>query len=219
MMQSFCSLNKLAALNLVNKYELVATRLDSVPHIVSSVTAMVNRCTFPHGSEEMTEMEQSVNEVFMEVFFPNRRGDNETDVQQLIGPVKLKRKYQRAMFLIGSCLGCIIAMAVLIIYLIAITPNAQALPGWGSTYLIFRMSVLVLLMVWYSGINMYAWKKALINFRFIAEVGRNRISHHMLHMFVAPISVITCFLFCLYLLCARGDIQVRQAKTNYFTST
>ncbi len=54
MLQSYCSLNKLAALNLVNKYELLSRRDATL--IEQVVTDMVNACEFPFGTEDMTAM-------------------------------------------------------------------------------------------------------------------------------------------------------------------
>jgi hypothetical protein len=75
----------------------------------------------------------------------------------------------------------------------------------GSTCKMFVGVFFVCFWLSVVGGKRYGWKRGLINFRFIAEIDRLRISHHQLHVFVAPITVFALFMFALYLLAARGS--------------
>jgi hypothetical protein len=210
MLQSYCSMNKLALVHLINSYEGLAEKFDTLPHIGNDIRALMDRTTFGSAGREIAQMTSEIEEVFTETFFPQR-----SSVHAAVAPVELKRKYQRAMFVIGLCAGLVAAAVGLIIFLLATTPDVYALPAWNSTYYIFRGVFLILLMVFYTGLNMYGWKISLINFRFIAEIDRLRISHHLLHLFVAPLVIVMLLLFVLYLTAARGD-YVSVLPVRYF---
>ena len=202
MLQSFCSLNKLAAVQLVGRYEKIASEVgDEVLRSISNeIQELIEQMSFSQAGHEMTQMQQDIERTFHDTFYPDR--DKDTN----FAPVKLKQKYQRALFTIGSCLGLILAGVILIIFLLATTDHVLGLPAWQSTYYIFRGLFLVNLMLWYIGVNMYGWRKSLINFRFIAEIDQYRISHQKLHMFASLLSVYLVIMFVLYLVVARGIV-------------
>ncbi len=154
-------------------------------------------------------MQEELKTQYAKVFQPAEDGEDIFQAQQL------KLKHQRPIFGVGLCLGLILACVVLIVFLLSITADVTSLPAWSSIYPIFRGSVLFQLACWYIGINMYGWKKGLINFRFIAEIGKRRIAHQQLLLLIGLLSFVTALLFTLYLFCARGDI-VSAMPPRYF---
>jgi hypothetical protein len=156
------------------------------------------------------------------------------------------------LFVIGISLGLVVANIVLIIYLLVTAGDVMQLPYWSlisicvlifkniylfkfsscfirsSQYLIFRGSFLVLLMLWFTGVNMFVWSSYKVNYRYVAEltVTKRKFlfffcyffdfcfiviqhpahNHFDLFVLLGPLTAISSLLFTLYLLAARNTI-------------
>lgn len=94
MLQSFCSMNKLALVHLVNMYEGIANSHPDIPHIGAEISRLVERVTFKDAGKDISSMSEEIGNVFGSTFYPQRK-------THLIGPQELKRKYQSSMFVVS----------------------------------------------------------------------------------------------------------------------
>ncbi len=195
-LERYCALNKLAIMSLVAHYEHEA-RVREAPSIVARITNLIENQSFaaPTVGLQLVELEQHFNSTF----YPN-------ETPPALMEKKKKRVFRSSAFFIGLCLGLTVANIVLIIYLLATTSNALALPYWSSQYLIFRGAFLVLLMFWFQGINMLVWDRMRVNYPYILEIGHPRSSFFDLFVVLSPLTAISTLLFTLYLFAARGEI-------------
>jgi hypothetical protein len=93
MLQSFCSMNKLALVHLVNMYEGMANAHPDMPHIGAEISRLVERVTFTNAGKDISSMSEEIQNVFNSTFYPQRRS-------HVVGPQELKRKYQSSMFVV-----------------------------------------------------------------------------------------------------------------------
>ncbi len=94
MLQSFCSMNKLALVHLVNIYEGMANSHPDMPHIGAEITRLVERVTFTSAGKDISHMSEEIGNIFSATFYPQRK-------THTLGPQELKRKYQSSMFVVS----------------------------------------------------------------------------------------------------------------------
>jgi hypothetical protein len=212
--EKFCALNEAAVRSLGAQFDRLA-RVHREAPIADRVEELLD--AEPFVKTAIGQQRAELERLFVETFYPNQSST-------VVKWNHKKRLHRTATFFIGLCIGLLIANVVLIVYLLAITPDNLSLPYWSSQYLIFRGSFLILLMFWYQSVNMFVWSRKRVNFRYILEIGHPHksvrecllrffcansffVQHFDVFLLLAPLTAVSALLFSLYLFAARGNIS------------
>ncbi|KAI5073155.1 hypothetical protein GOP47_0011168 [Adiantum capillus-veneris] len=162
LLQTFSSLNILAFAKILKKYDKVTGR-----HVSSTYMRVVEKAHFS-TSDKVVKMMDEIERLFTEQFAK----DDEKKAMMLLRPVQNEAPHTITFFLglfSGSSLALLMAFAIL-----SQTYKLHSLRENEATYLettyqVFGMLMLVLLHMYLYGWNVYAWRKARINYAFIFE--------------------------------------------------
>eukprot|EP01119_Soliformovum_irregulare_P010498 TRINITY_DN258_c0_g1_i1.p1 TRINITY_DN258_c0_g1~~TRINITY_DN258_c0_g1_i1.p1 ORF type:complete len:683 (+),score=111.49 TRINITY_DN258_c0_g1_i1:37-2085(+) len=122
----------------------------------------------------ITTLLREIERMFALGFF---NGDNDLAMQQLRS--KLRLNISRAIFIFGFASGISLGIMFFLVYVLA-AYDFQSFPLFSSTITVYRMTGLLIFMLWCWGVNIYIWTKTNINYIFVLDLdprGHIRFQH------------------------------------------
>jgi hypothetical protein len=132
---------------------------------------------------------------------------------------KLNPKFYSSgeLFSSGVLLGLSIPLLVLLLFVIASSPDTTSLPNFFRIFPVFRAVAAPALFSWLWGLNVLFWLKTKINYLYILEIDpESHVSYLTVFRLAAVLSVSWLMSFLFYVGAAKGHLRLLSIPVTYY---